>query len=350
MSNNARLPEKGLGRYEIQDRLIEFEKASHFMAFEKNLFDEGPHLTSSPALPWGDEVRERVVEAYVRFIHGEIWHTGVGARQMEREVISAMGDILGNPEAVGVITSGGSESDICALIAAKARAFCKEFPQVDREDIHAVLGTFHQFEKNTHSIVMPLHSHYSLYKGCAMLGLEPIPVFPIEGTYYKVDLDDVRASVRDDTIGIVATAGTWPFGTIDPIAQMGEVAAKHDLYYHVDACFGGFIIPFLERSGYYDTPLDPWDFRVPAVHSISADLHKNGMVPPPASSLYFRNKEIRQYARMLAVPLGTVSGTRHRFPTQSDQSTEETGRNWLFPHIRILAVVLSLTFFASQSG
>jgi tyrosine decarboxylase/aspartate 1-decarboxylase len=147
-----------------------------------------------------------------------------------------------------------------------------------------------------------------------MLGLEPIPVFPIEGTHYKVNLEAVRASVREDTIGLVGTAGTWPFGTVDPIVEMGEIAAEHDLYFHVDSCFGGFIIPFLERSGYYDTPLEPWDFRVPSVSSVSADLHKNGMVPPPASSLYFRNKEIRDYARMLAVPHGTVSGTRATGP------------------------------------
>ncbi len=314
MSKSKKLPEKGLEKYDIQDRLIEFEKISHFMAFEKNLFDEGPHLTSSPALPWGDEIRERVVDAYVRFMHGEIWHTGVGARQMEKDIISMMGNLFGSPEAAGFITSGGSESDICSLIAAKGRAFCKEFPDLDKTDPYVVLGNFHLFDKKTHSIVMPLHSHYSLYKGCAMLGLEPIPVFPIEGSCYKINIDDVRASVREDTIGIVGTAGTWPFGTIDPIKEMGEIAAEHDLYYHVDACFGGFIIPFLERSGYYDNPLDPWDFRVPSVCSISADLHKNGMVPPPASSLYFRDKETREYARMLAVPHGTVSGTRATGP------------------------------------
>jgi glutamate/tyrosine decarboxylase-like PLP-dependent enzyme len=317
MSETKKLPQKGLGHYEIQDRLIAFERASHFATFERNLFDEGPHLTSSPSLPWGDAIRERVVQAWVRFMHGEIWHTGVGARQMEREVISMMGAMFGNPEAVGFITSGGSESDICALIAAKGRAFCKRYPEVDRSKIEStydVVFRIPEFEKESRSIVMPYHSHYSLYKGCAMLGLEAIPVSPIEGTYYKINPDDIRAAIREDTIGIVGTAATWPFGTIDPIEEMGKIAEEYDLYFHVDACFGGFIIPFLERSGYYDPPLAPWDFRVPSVCSISADLHKNGMVPPPASSLYFRNAGMKNYARLFAPPFGAVSGTRATGP------------------------------------
>ncbi len=317
MKETMKLPKKGLGHYEIQDRLIAFEKASHFSAFERNLFDEGPHLTSSPTLPWGDTIRERGVDAYVRFLHGEIWHTGVGARQMEREVISMMGDMLGNPDAVGFITTGGSESDICSLIAAKGRAYARRYPEIDPSKIgstYEVIFRIAEFEQESHSIVMPYHSHYSLWKGCAMLGIEAIPVMPVEGTCYKINPDDMRAAIRDDTIGIVGTAGTWPFGTIDPINEMGKIAEEYDLYFHVDACFGGFIIPFLERAGYYDPPLAPWDFRVPSVCSISADLHKNGMVPPPASSLYFRNTEMKNYARLLAPPFGTVSGTRATGP------------------------------------
>jgi tyrosine decarboxylase/aspartate 1-decarboxylase len=313
----TKLPQKGLSHYEIQDRLIAFEKASHFEAFEKNLFDEGPHLTSSTALPWGDAIRERVVQAWVRFMHGEIWHTGVGARQMEKEISLMMGGIFGNPDAVGFITSGGSESDICSLIAAKGKAFLKRYPEVDPSKIEAtydVVFRIPEFEKQPKSIVMPYHSHYSLYKGCAMLGLEAIPVMPEEGTFYKINPDHVRAAIREDTIGIVGTAGTWPFGTIDPIVEMGKIAEEFDLYFHVDACFGGFIIPFLERAGYYKPQIEPWNFRVPSVCSISADFHKNGMVPPPASSLYFRDTKTKNYARLFAPPFGAVSGTRATGP------------------------------------
>jgi len=123
----------------------------------------------------------------------------------------------------------------------------------------------------------------------------------------------VRSAVRDDTICLIGTAGTWPFGTVDPIAELGEIAAERSLYFHVDACFGGFILPFLERSSYHDH-LAPWDFRVPSVCSVSADLHKNGLVPPPASSLYFRDADLLEFAKKIAPPNGTLSGTRGTGP------------------------------------
>jgi glutamate/tyrosine decarboxylase-like PLP-dependent enzyme len=276
-------------RYDVLDQLTEFEKASHFPEFHKNLFDEGPHLTSSPALPWGDEVRHLVVDAYARFIHGETWHTGAGALEMERQVISMMGGVLGNDHAVGFITSGGSESNLCAMLAAKGRA------------------------GRSGSVVMPKHAHYSFLKACRMFDLEPIVVDPAPGTLYEVDPDRVRDAVREDTIALVGTAGSWPYGTIDPIEDLGAIAAERDLYFHVDGCFGGFILPFLELGG-YPIEIPVWDFRVAAVCSVSADLHKNGMVPPPASSLYFRDEDLLAHARRMAPPFGTLAGTRGTGP------------------------------------
>lgn len=306
-------PNKKKTAFEMREQLFEFEKVSHFHEFEKNLFDEGPHLTSSTALPWGDAVRELVSEAKKRFEWGQIWHSGKGARQMERQVISMMGEMFHNSDALGFICYGGSESDICALAAAKGKAFVKRFPDIDHSDPYALIGHIAEFEKDSHSVVMPLHSHYSLYKGCALLGMEPIPVFPKEGTIHEIDPKDIEAAIREDTVGLVGTAGTWPFGSIDPIEEMGSIALDKDLFFHVDACFGGFILPFLERSGYHKN-VPTWDFRVPGVSSISADLHKNGMVPPPASSLYFKDRQTIDYARMISPPFGTLSGTRSTGP------------------------------------
>ncbi|HEY1330878.1 MAG TPA: pyridoxal-dependent decarboxylase [Actinomycetota bacterium] len=287
-----RFPEAPVPPEEVFERLREFEVQSRFDEFDRNLFDEGPHLTSSSFLPFGDDVRHQVVEAYTRFIHGETWHTGAGAREMERQVISMMGGVLGNEDAVGFITSGGSESNLCALLAAKAGA-----GRAGR----------------TASVVLPKHAHYSFFKGCRMFDLEPVVVEHVAGSPYRVDPDRVRDAVRDDTIAIIATAGTWPFGTIDPIEDFGAIAAERDLYLHVDGCFGGFILPFLERGGYpIDIPM--WDFRVPAVSSVSADLHKNGMVPPPASSLYFRDESLLAHAKAIAPPFGTLAGTRGTGP------------------------------------
>jgi glutamate/tyrosine decarboxylase-like PLP-dependent enzyme len=278
--------------FDVHDDLSRLERKSRFPDFEKNLFDEGPHLTSSPALPWGDEVRHRIVEGYLRFIHGETWHMGGGARDMEREVIAGMGALLGSDEAAGFITSGGSESNLCALLAAKSRA------------------------GRSGSVVMPRYAHYSFYKGCRMFDLEPIPVDPPEGKYGTVEPSQIEAAVRDDTICMIGTAGTWPFGTVDPIPELAAIAARREIYFHVDACFGGFILPFLERASYHDD-LPSWDFRVPGVCSVSADLHKNGMVPPPASSLYFRDAALLEHAKQIAPPNGTLSGTRPTGPIAS---------------------------------
>jgi len=121
-------------------------------------------------------------------------------------------------------------------------------------------------------------------------------------------------AVREDTIHIIGTAGIWPFGTIDPIEKIGEIAEEKDLYFHVDSCFCGFILPFLEKGGHYKTGEIPkWDFRVKSVCSKSADLHKNSMVPPPASCIIFRNGELFDFAKN-APPHGCLSGTRGTGP------------------------------------
>jgi glutamate/tyrosine decarboxylase-like PLP-dependent enzyme len=310
---------RGLSRLELDKQLLEFQEMSRFGEFDKNFFEEGPHLTSSTALPEGDSVRAFSVDAYRRFIDSVMWDTGEGARQMETEIVRILGRLLHNPDAVGRITSGGSESDICALAAAKARAFVKRYPDVGpRRYPQAYSPTdpdhpLNVFQRESKSVVLPYHSHYSLYKGCALLGLEPISVPPISGSYYEVDVEGIRAAIREDTIAIVGTAGTYPYGTIDPISELSEIAIEHDLYLHVDACFGGFILPFLEISGYHSR-LAPWDFAAPGVCSISADLHKNGMAPPPASTLTFRNQELLDNLRSIAPPFGTVSGTRPSAP------------------------------------
>ena len=279
----------GIERYEFLDELSRLERVSRFPETAKNFFDEGPHLISADDLPWGDEVRHLAVEAYVRFVHGETWITGAGAREMEAEIVSWMGGLLGASAPAGFVTAGGSESNMCAVLAAKERA------------------------GRGGSVVFPANGHYSLHKLCRMFGLEAIAVPPAEGSLYDSAPEAVEAAIRDDTIAVIATAGTWAFGSIDPIEAIGEIAQRHDIYLHIDAAFGGYILPFLERSG-YDPEMPRWDFRVDGVCSISADLHKNGMAPPPASTLFFRDEGLLEHAKAICPPNGTISGTRGTGP------------------------------------
>lgn len=163
------------------------------------------------------------------------------------------------------------------------------------------------------SVVFPDNGHYSLYKLCRMFDLDAIAVPAPDSGLHHVDPEAIEAAIRPDTIALIATAGTWAYGSIDPIEAIGEIAQRRGLYFHVDAAFGGYILPFLERSG-YDTAIEPWDFRVPGVCSISADLHKNGMAPPPAGSLFFRDASLLAAAKEICPPNGTMSGTRGTGP------------------------------------
>ncbi|HWL44939.1 MAG TPA: aminotransferase class V-fold PLP-dependent enzyme [Ilumatobacter sp.] len=281
----------GVERLDLLDELSRLERASRFSEWGRNLFDEGPHLISSPELPWGDEVRNLSVAAYERFVHGETWITGGGAREMEGHIVSWMGRLLGALEPAGFVSSGGSESNMCAILTAKQRA-----------------GV------SNGSVVFPANGHYSLHKLCHMFGLDPIVVSPPAGGHlYDVDPAAVEAAIRPDTIAIIATAGTWAYGSVDPIEALSEIAVRRGIYLHVDAAFGGFILPFLERSG-YDTTIPLWDFRADGVCSISADLHKNGMAPPPAGLLLFRDAELLEHAKVICPPNGTMSGTRGTGP------------------------------------
>lgn len=279
----------GVQRYDFRDELSRLERASRFPELGRNLFDEGPHLIATDETPWGDEVRHEAVDAYMRFVHGETWISGAGAREMEQDIVAWMGGILGADAPAGIITGGGSESNMCAILAAKERA------------------------GRGGSVVFPATAHYSLHKLCRMFGLEAIPVPTVDGSLCEVDPDAIEAAIRPDTIAVVATAGTWSYGTVEPIEAIGEIAARRGIYLHVDAAFGGYILPFLERGG-YDPDLPLWDFRVEGVCSITADVHKNGMAPPPVSTLFFRDASVLAHAKAICPPNGTMSGTRGTGP------------------------------------
>jgi glutamate/tyrosine decarboxylase-like PLP-dependent enzyme len=275
----------GIDRYEFLDAVSAFERACDFPTMDMGLFGAGLHLTSSEALPWGDSVRELVEQVYVRFIHGTTWMAEDGILRMQDEVVQWLGAILGAPDPAGLITSGGTESNLLGLLTAKKRA------------------------NRTGSVVFPAYTHYSIPKGCEIAGLDPIPVTASRGPQSTITVEDIAAAIREDTIAMILTAGSDPFGLVDDVAAVAPIAVERNIYLHVDACFGGFLLPFLERTGYYDD-LPLWDFRVPGVCSISADPHKNGMAPPPASAIVFQREELLESARAICPPHGAVAGTR----------------------------------------
>jgi len=107
------------------------------------------------------------------------------------------------------------------------------------------------------------------------------------GADHRIDLDALSAALDDRTAMVVASAPNYPFGVIDPVERIAELAAERDVLCHVDACLGGLLLPFWERLG---ETVPPWDFRVPGVTSISADIHKYGYSFKGASVLLHRDR------------------------------------------------------------
>ena len=202
---------------------------------------------------------------YAKYLCKNIGDRGLfpATSALEHELISELGTLFHCDKAYGNITSGGSESNIIAMRIAKKL----------RPDVKAP------------EIVVPASAHLSFYKAGDMMGFEikPARLKP----NLELDLDHFKSLITGNTIAIVGVAGTTVNGLIDPIKEMGEIAEHKQLYFHVDAAFGGFVLPFLKELGYN---IPPWDFSVKQVHSLTADPHKMGLSVIPSGGFVMRGK------------------------------------------------------------
>lgn len=192
------------------------------------------------------------------------------------------------PDAAGNFTSGGSESIYCALHA--MREWAREHLPTVREP----------------EIVAPYSAHPSFSKGCHYFGLKLRRT--ALGSDLRGSVTNMEDAITPNTIGLIGSAPCWPYGLYDPIEDIARLAARLGLWMHVDACVGGYLAPFVERSGH---ALPAWDFRVPGVMSISADLHKYGYCPKPASTILWRSADLQRhhYVHPSDWPGGTYSMT-----------------------------------------
>jgi len=268
-------PEKGLPESQIVSRLDEFQRKSHGDSNGVNHLITGLyHYTGIP------DLKEIAGNALVRFMESNmVSPSEEGPHQMEREVISMISSLWSSNNGSGFMTSGGTESNITALWAARNRA-----------------------KKKHGSVVLPTTAHPSFWKACNFLGLEPVAVPATVD--HLADVDKMKRAIRDDTVAIVASCGTWPYATIDPIKQLAEIAEERSLHLHVDAAIGGLLCPWLK--GIYDVP--DFDFRVKGVSSISSDPHKMGFSVYPAGALVFRDDESLQYAHWESAEIGRKRG------------------------------------------
>ena len=222
----------------------------------------------------GDDVAELLGDTFASFLHTN----GLGPtafrslKKFEAEVVAMTADLLGEPEAAGNMTCGGTESILMAVKAARDWAR-EERPQV-----------------KTPEMVLPITAHPAFDKAAHYLGLRTVHV-PV-GDDLRVDVEQARAAVTDDTVLIVGSAPCYPYGVVDPIPELAALAQERDICCHVDACVGGFFLPFLRRLG---EPVPPFDFAVPGVTSISADLHKYGYSVRGTSTITYRDPKLRRY-------------------------------------------------------
>jgi tyrosine decarboxylase/aspartate 1-decarboxylase len=201
------------------------------------------------------------VRAHDMFLETNLGDPGLfpGVAELEERVVAMLGEMLGCPDAVGYVSTGGTESNIQAIRAARNEAGIKGG-----------------------NIVVPASAHFSFDKIGDILSLEVRKADLDESL--KVDLSSVESLLDDKTVALVGIAGTTEFGQVDPIDRLAEMAADRGIHLHVDAAFGGFVLPFLDKKY-------AWDFSVPGVSSITIDPHKMGMSTIPAGGLLFRGQE-----------------------------------------------------------
>lgn len=186
---------------------------------------------------------------------------------LEADVVQMTGALVHLPDdGGGSMTSGGTESILMSMLVSRERARARgvERPQ----------------------ILAPVSAHPAYAKAAHYFGMEVVPI-PLDDAH-RADVDAAAARIGPDTAVVVASAFSYPYGVMDPVADLAALAAAHGAGCHVDACIGAFVLPFLERLG-VDVP--PWDFRVPGVTELSADVHKYGYAPKGASVVLHRDPD-----------------------------------------------------------
>ena len=195
-------------------------------------------------------------------------------KRMEDDVVAMALGLFNAPDGGrGFMSTGGTESIVLAVQA------CRDWSRKQRGDAG-----------HRGNLVASETVHPAFNKGAKLMDLD-VRRAPV-GPDLRMDLAAVEALIDDNTIMLVGSAPNFPYGMIDPIAALGEIATRRGLWLHVDACVGGYLAPFVRMIG---RPIPDFDFVVPGVSSLSADLHKFGFCPKPASTEFYRDADKAQH-------------------------------------------------------
>jgi len=222
----------------------------------------------------GADVLAVAEEAYRKYSSENALNTDAfpSLRTLQSEVVGFVADWLqAGDDGAGFMTSGGTESILMAVKAARERGR-------------------REFGIEAPNIVLPTSAHAAFEKGCYYFGLQSRRV--AVGADWRADVGAMESAIDENTVLLVGSAPQYPQGVIDPITEIAELASSRDINCHVDACMGGVTLTYLARLG---ERIPAWNFAVPGVSSISVDLHKYGYTAKGASVIMHRNKKLRGY-------------------------------------------------------
>ena len=257
------------------------------------------------------DAREIGTLAYARFLSENALDPTVfpSALRFETDVVEvALRHLGGGPQAAGTFTSGGTESILLAVKACRDHARATR-PRVTRPQM-----------------ILPDTAHAAFHKAAHYFGLEKV-VVPTLPKRFTADVDAMRRAVTDRTILLVGSAPSYAHGVMDPVVELGALADERGLWLHVDACVGGWLLPWFRRLG---EPVPPFDFGVRGVSSMSMDLHKYAFCPKGASIVAYRDKALRFYQHFACS--GWAGYTMINPTVQSSKSVGPMAAAWAVLH------------------
>ena len=263
------LPAEGRSREEI---LSEIEEIT---ALEESRWKDG---YVSGAVYHGDskhiDFLNRVysLQSQSNPLHSDLFPS---SSKFESEIVSMTANMLGadkmKNDVCGVVSSGGTESIMLAMKT--YRDWAKETKGITRPEI-----------------VIPATAHAAFDKAGEYFHIK-VNHIPVDSDF-RMDVQQVKKSITNNTIAVVGSAPSFPHGVIDPLEELAQIALDRHIGFHVDACLGGFVLPWAEKLGY---SVPPFDFRLAGVTSMSADTHKFGYAAKGTSVVLYRGKDLRQF-------------------------------------------------------
>ncbi len=201
-------------------------------------------------------------------LHADLWPS---ISKFDGEICRMTATMLnGDDDVVGTVSSGGTESILLAMKTYRDRGFANGITEPE--------------------MVIPATAHAAFDKASQYFGIKKVSIQP--GPDGRADVVAMTAAINANTVVVVGSAPNYPNGLVDPIEALAEAASERGVGMHVDACLGGFVLPWAERLG-YEVP--PFDFRIPGVTSMSADTHKYGYAAKGTSVVLYRGKALRHF-------------------------------------------------------